>query len=231
MELAEYAVGGLHEFIAPEIQRLPRSTPILDLGCGSGAWIARLQQLGFTDLTGIDMNPPDFSFAQFVVANLNSDRPALRRKYGLVTSFEVIEHLENVGGLMGTISDALAPDGFAIITTPNIHSLRSRVKFALTGKLPTFDEKGEPTHITPIWLPALKKVAARYGLSVERAWTYPERGTFTFGRPIRVIAAAARIFAPDSLQGDILCVLLRPGAVDRSSAFFQPPGQTTSRAA
>lgn len=204
----EYTVPGLHEFMEREVKDLPRDTPILDIGCGSGAWLARLQRMGFTDLTGMDLEPPSID-VQVIQANIDRDEPELFfRQFKLVTSFEVAEHLENIGAYLRTICRALAPDGFAIISTPNIHSLRARLKFMLAGKLPSFDEKGEETHITPISLPRLGELAGQSGLRVVRAWSYPERGTKSFGRPIRALAAISRPFLPDPLPGDSLCVLM-----------------------
>lgn len=210
MDYAEYTVSGLHQFLAATVTSFRRDTPVLDLGCGSGAWLNRLHDIGFNDLTGADMNPPNLSFAKVMRANLDTGPLAIEKRFGLITSIEVIEHLENVGALLATIANGLDPQGRAIVTTPNIHSLRSRVRFMLTGKLPSFDEKGEPTHIAPIWLPALRKIAARYGLEITDACTYPERDTLTFGKPVRAVAAIARLVAPDDLPGDSLCIELRP---------------------
>jgi SAM-dependent methyltransferase len=209
MDLHEYTVAGLHDYMQAYVESLPRTISVLDLGCGSGAWLMRLKRLGFSNLTGVDISPPAFDGIRWVSADLNREILSLGR-FGLVTSFEVLEHLESPGNLLANIASHL--DGFALVTTPNIHSLHSRVKFAITGNLPSFDGKGEPTHVTPILLPAFEKVAARYGLAVQ-AWTYPENGTVLFGRLVRSIAAVARLVAPDELPGDSLCMRLSRLAV------------------
>ena len=202
--LTERAVGGLHDALAIEIDLLPRSVPIIDLGCGTGAWIERLRMMGFGDVTGVDADPP----SGFIRADL--DEPLrLDRKFGLVTAIEVIEHLGSPGQLLRTAAHLLDPEGVLLITTPNIHALRARTRFMLTGRLPSFDHKGDPTHVSPISIVGLERLAARHGLFMARSWTYPTRGTRIYGGMTRLIAAFAGTVAPDPLPGDNLCVMLR----------------------
>jgi hypothetical protein len=52
-------------------------------------------------------------------------------------------------------------------------------------------------------------MAPRYGLALERIWTFPEIGSRVFGRPIRATASIARTLLRDPLPGDNLCVALR----------------------
>jgi SAM-dependent methyltransferase len=209
--LEERTVGGLHDFLEVEVSRMPRSSPVLDIGCGSGAWLDRLGRLGFADRWGIDAGPqPIARGMRFIRADLDSDDPALDgMAFGLVTAIEVIEHLENPGRLVSFISRHLQDDARVLITTPNIHSLRCRLKLLLTGRLPSFDEKGDPTHIAPLLLPAFRKVAGRHGLEIERVWTYPPEQTRVFGRAISIASAALRVFVSDPLPGDTLCIMLR----------------------
>lgn len=59
-------------------QQADRSTPIVDLGCGTGAVGRRLAEHGYTDLTGIDLSPNMLAVAErtgayrsLIEANLN----------------------------------------------------------------------------------------------------------------------------------------------------------------
>jgi SAM-dependent methyltransferase len=63
-----------------------RSTPIVDLGCGTGAVGRRLAQHGFTDLTGIDLSPGMLAVAErtgayhtLIEADLNQPVDVVRR--------------------------------------------------------------------------------------------------------------------------------------------------------
>lgn len=209
-ELEERTLAGLHDFLEKEVVALPRSTAALDLGCGSGAWLARLQRLGFTDLCGVDAGPgPQLNGLAFIQADLDTDRPAFQKKFGLITLIEVIEHLANPGVALALIANHLEDDGVALVTSPNIHSLRCRVKFLVTGKLASFDEKGDPTHATPLLIAGFRKVAARVGLDVARCWTFPEDGTVIFTMPVRTVAGMLGMFIADPFPGDTICLKLK----------------------
>ena len=218
--LEERTIAGLHASLEYEIAGLSRTTSVLDLGCGSGAWLERLIRLGFQNCWGVDAGPvPAVERLNFIRANLDREQPQIAHgKFGLITSIEVIEHLENPGAVLSLISNHLADDGLALITSPNMHSLRCRLKFLLTGLLASFDEKGDPTHITPLFLPGFRKISARYGLAIERCWTYPPSRSLIFGAPIRGLASLLRPFLEDPLPGDTLCLILR-----RSSTNLRSP--------
>ena len=203
--LDEYTPRGLHDFMQKEVDRLSRDTPILDVGSGSGAWLARLRSLGFTDLTGLDQEPPGIQ-VPFLKADLNRGEFPTDRRFALVTSFEVFEHVSNPGAYLSVIARALRDDGRAIITSPNIQALRYRIKYFLRGKMPSFDEKGEPTHVMPLFVDHFKRLCDLEGLSIVRVWTYPEQGTVMFGSRMRALSCIARLAVPDSLPGDSVCI-------------------------
>src|SRR5690348_5813246 len=54
---ADDAYPGLYAWLHERILALPEIRPgtaVLDLGCGTGAWLAYLAEHGFSDLTGVD---------------------------------------------------------------------------------------------------------------------------------------------------------------------------------
>lgn len=207
--LVERTLRGLHQALTPFLRELLRGVPVLDLGCGTGAWIERLAEEGFSDLTGVDAEGAQFGAtrARLVVADLNRDELNIpSAHFGLITAIEVLEHLENPGHFFGLIKRHLAPDGTCLLTTPNVHSLNCRLRYLLTGRLPAFDDKGEPTHINPVVLTSLERVLVGHGLEIRSRWTHPERGTTTFSRRVRLASAAARLVLGDPLPGDTLCL-------------------------
>lgn len=213
--LIERTVSGLHGFLADHVSSYPRSTSILDVGCGTGAWLDRLASMGFADLTGIDSDPAQFSCRRAAFSKVDLDReatPLEGRSFGLITAIEVIEHLENPGRLWELVAGHLQEHGRFLLTTPNIQSLSCRIRFLLTGRLPFFDSKAEPTHIQPLYLDAAARTMARYGLGIERAWTYPACGSVVFRPGIIRLATAMRVFVADDMPGDIVCALIRRGA-------------------
>jgi SAM-dependent methyltransferase len=106
------------------------------------------------------MNEPDF------------DRK-LSREYDLVTSVEVIEHLENPTAFLRSIHRLLRLNGIAILTTPNVENVPARLKFFLTGDVRAMDQNA-PEHITPIHLDLfLRQIVPRAGLCPIEHTVYP----------------------------------------------------------
>ena len=109
---------------------------------------------------------------------------------------------------LSVVARALTENGRAFVTSPNVQALRYRIKYLLRGKMPSFDEKGEPTHVTPLFVDQFRKLCAGEGLGIVRVWTYPEKGTVMFGRPMRALSALVRLAVRDPLPGDSICVEL-----------------------
>jgi SAM-dependent methyltransferase len=83
--------------IVPMIMRIARPRSVVDVGCGVGAWLAAFVDAGVSDVVGIDggyVDPGQLEIAeqQFVAANLAADL-RLQRRFDLVVSLEVAEHL------------------------------------------------------------------------------------------------------------------------------------------
>jgi SAM-dependent methyltransferase len=209
--LAERTVPGLHQHLIAHLPPLARDAAILDVGCGTGAWLKRLSDAGFTNLWGIDRDLSAFGVpgAHTAVADLDSDRlPFAEQKFDLITAVEVIEHLENPGRLYRLFGTYLSKTGLALVTTPNIHSLVSRLRHLLTGKLGQFDDRGDQTHVSPLLLDGLERILPRYGLALVTRWGYPERGSVAYRPAIRIISRLMRVWLPDSVPGDALCLLI-----------------------
>lgn len=187
----------------------------MDVGCGTGAWLERLANLGFNDLSGVDIDPAQFGCHRAAFSKMDLDRETGElgnRKFGLITAIEVIEHLENPGHLWSLVSRHLAQEGRFLLTTPNIQSLNSRLRFLMTGALPAFDSKGDPTHIQPMYLEGAIRVMTRYGLRIEEIWVYPARGSRVFRRSVSLTARVLSILISDDVPGDNICLAIRRSA-------------------
>lgn len=102
--------------IVPYLITLLQPTSVLDVGCGVGAWLAVFMEHNIEDILGVDGNylrreqlviPP----AKFVAADL-SHTIDLRRRFDLVITLEVAEHLPATSS--ATFVDALTAHGTAI---------------------------------------------------------------------------------------------------------------------
>ena len=216
-QLVERTIGGLHRSLLKKIMNITEigyNTPILDIGCGTGAWLESLAYKGFRDLQGVDVDIKQFGTDMATCSQVNldidDDLDIGNKKFGLITAIEVIEHLENPGRLFYLVNKHLDEKGYFLMTTPNIHSVLCRFRFLITGKLKQFDDKGDQTHIYPVLLTALERILPRYQLEIEKKWPYPSDGGSITSRKLLVVTAnILSLVLTNTDPGDVLCMLIR----------------------
>ena len=109
------------------LSSIDRSVPCVDLGCGHGNVLHALQMLGFTNLQGVDASAEQIACASkmFPTAELGEIRPFLRGApdayYGVITLFDVIEHLSKneILNMMDLVKRKLRRGGIFIAHCPN----------------------------------------------------------------------------------------------------------------
>lgn len=175
--LLERTISGLHDFLAGHLPAIEKSAKILDVGCGTGAWLSRLKAAGYTDIYGADLDTDQFKLADINISKVNlawEKLPYADNTFDLITAIEVLEHMENPGFFLSELKRVLKPEGRIILTTPNTQSLIARLRLLLTGKLKSFDEKGDPTHISPILCIPLKRFSAGTLLKSNKPFISPK---------------------------------------------------------
>lgn len=107
---------------------------VVDAPCGKGTLAAALRESGFKVL-GLDIENDAEALLgdSFRTADLNVKLPLPDKSVDLVVSVEGIEHLESPHLFLREVNRILKDDGWLILTTPNIVSLRSRVRFLGSG--------------------------------------------------------------------------------------------------
>jgi len=111
---------------------LPRnkSAAILDIGCGSGAFLYYLRASGYRKSSGVDISGSQISAAERLGipgVNLGDFRQLLESRpsgYDVIIARDVIEHFtkEEVIDVINLIYGALLPGGVCIIKTANAES-------------------------------------------------------------------------------------------------------------
>lgn len=214
MALAERANSGLHAHVLGRIDaiRPGHDAVILDIGCGTGAFLARLREQGYEQLIGMDIAPPaPFDGIRFIEADFDQCNTSLPdASVEIATAIEVIEHVENVGTLLAELNRILVPGGKVLLTTPNVHSVEARVRFLLNDRLKQFDSVGDPTHVYPVFRFPFERLLARYRFAVVECWGFPSDGSSPTSRPgLRALAKFARALGiKGGPPGDQLCYLL-----------------------
>jgi SAM-dependent methyltransferase len=207
------ALPGTHERVVETALRYvsPGSSAV-DLGAGSGALAERLQAAGFK-VTAVDIENYFELGTEFFQLDLNDPNfeRALPSQFDLVTSVEVIEHLENPTAFLRSVRKLLKPEGIAILTTPNVENVAARLKFLLTGEVRAMN-KNSPEHITPIYLDLfVRKIAPPSGLTLAECFTHPPNDYPLTAR--RYFVPLFRLLAPfmkgAALSGDCHFLVLK----------------------
>ena len=108
---------------------------VADLGCGDGDYSAALSKMGFK-VTACDLDVERFKHKNeidFKVCDVIGQLPFEKESFDYVILAEVIEHLRNPYQVMQEINRILRPGGKIILSTPNILSLKSRMRFLFEG--------------------------------------------------------------------------------------------------
>jgi SAM-dependent methyltransferase len=85
------------EEIVPLLMQLVNPSSVLDVGCGLGTWLQVFEKYGVKDYKGVDQQGSDTSIlyidpSKFISADLAKPL-RLNKKYDLVVSLEVAEHI------------------------------------------------------------------------------------------------------------------------------------------
>ena len=198
---------GLHEYVASQvIARYARvGSRAVDLGAGPGSMCDRLYSSG-CEVLAVDRDPAVYQH-RLVALDLNDAGFASAlgiASFDSVVAVEVIEHVECPINFLRNVSQLLAPDGVAVITTPNVDSLPARLRFLFNGKIRMMDTGSDPTHISPIFSDLLRRqFLPRAGLKLSEHLLFPPNGYQLTRKPLAwPLALAAAVFPGDSVLGD-----------------------------
>jgi 2-polyprenyl-3-methyl-5-hydroxy-6-metoxy-1,4-benzoquinol methylase len=109
----------------PQLRRTLRGTPtgakrVLDIGCGAGVFLATMRDADF-QVMGQDLSPKATEEGRRHLGIELTDAPLsqIQQQFDLVTCYDVIEHWLTPKELLRQIRRLCAPDGTAVIRTPN----------------------------------------------------------------------------------------------------------------
>lgn len=132
-----------------------RSQRILDIGAGKGHMVQLLgnhvRSLGGVPaevLHACDLYPEYFLYDEIRCEKMEfvSELPFAKDSFDVVYAIEVIEHLRNPYDFISEMYRVARPGGMAIITTPNILNVSSRLSYLFTG----FFELFKPLSLDPL---------------------------------------------------------------------------------
>ncbi len=101
---------------------LSTSSRILDVGCGSGAFLLALQEAGFRKIRGVDLYVErDIEYSDTLRISKGSIA-ACRGEWDIVTFHHSFEHLDDPGETLKTAAGLLAAGGSIVIRIPIVSS-------------------------------------------------------------------------------------------------------------
>jgi 2-polyprenyl-3-methyl-5-hydroxy-6-metoxy-1,4-benzoquinol methylase len=217
---------------------LPRGARVLDAPCGAGALAIALNHEGLSAFgADIDATAATPLGEAFRAADLSAPLPWSDEFFDVALSVEGIEHLENRQAYLRELRRVLTPGGTLILTTPNVSSVRSRVRFAGSGFFhhdprPLREAAPHPLHhiglmtfadlryalhtcgfrIVRVGRTHVKPISWLYGFLVPWMWTYT-RIAFRKERDPAQRRANRQIlgalFSPSVLFGENLLIVAR----------------------
>lgn len=141
---------------------VPDKGRIMDLGCGSGKFLATAKQHGWAECIGVDANPTfkdihgDVNGVKFIYSSFETlDTGAIGDGYSAITLWNVLEHLYDLKAIVRQIHALLKKDGLLFIMVPNVESLATKL---IREKSATFNWK-HVAHFSPTSLEKLMKDA------------------------------------------------------------------------
>lgn len=154
-----------------------RGRHVLDVGAADGLISRRLTHRGWR-VTGIEGDPA-LALAgaphceRMITANLNRDIPEVPGPFDAILYGDVLEHLIDPLRVLVELDRALAPDGFVVISVPNIAHLYVRL-LLLLGRFDYID-RGilDNSHLRFFTERSLRALIADAGLTIGTFFATP----------------------------------------------------------
>jgi 2-polyprenyl-3-methyl-5-hydroxy-6-metoxy-1,4-benzoquinol methylase len=177
----EMAISGTHDRVikalAQEIS-FEDAPLVLDVGAGEGALSAKLKAAGL-NVTACDLDVDNFSVPGVECRRVDGAGvwPYDNDTLDAVVGVEVLEHIDGHEPFFAEAARVLKPGGKLFFTTPNVLSLKSRIRFLFTGTyysfppLKPFVRTPARQHISPFTLNRYEWILSHQGLHVTRVTT------------------------------------------------------------
>jgi hypothetical protein len=220
--MINWCTPGLHAAVVKAVESCTEHrSGLIDLGAGQGALLARFAGAGFSDLHAADLGGDALSLPGVAHTRIDLNGAFARsfsRKFKIVVSTEVVEHVDSPLNFIKQARELLDEDGLLVVSTPNIGFWEGRLKFLLTGTIWGFSEKHYRgmRHISPLSIVQLRLMMQEIGLNVISVSSVGSFATPARWALLLPIWAPMRLFFGPFTLGEVIMVVARKGEPDES---------------
>lgn len=113
------------------VEKVQPGGHILDIGCGTGTFLAEAKQNGRWQVEGVEPNEfaANFAKTQFDIPVHVSTFPEIslpKETYDVITMWNVLEHVYQPTQVLKYANELLKPNGWLVFSLPNVESLETK---------------------------------------------------------------------------------------------------------
>lgn len=112
------------------INKLIRSGKLLDVGAGTGIFLEKAKKSGWeiygNDISSLSEKEIKTKVVKYFKGSIE-DSILPTKYFDVITAWDVLEHISNIGQAVQNLSDALKSGGYLFITTPNTESIDAKI--------------------------------------------------------------------------------------------------------
>ena len=148
-KIVPISIPGIHQAFYPYFIRKTggKKIKVLDAGAGHGAFTKKLFDEGY-EMGACDIFPEYYYYDKVPVkqADITKEIPFDDSSFDAIISLEVMEHIQDHSTFFAEAERVLRKDGKLFVSTPNILSLKSRIRFLFSGFFYSFTPLDHDRH-------------------------------------------------------------------------------------
>lgn len=143
--------------------RLKKKGSLLDVGCANGHWLYQMYEMGWHDITGVDLFCPStlpekrkWNFIKGTIFDIKD------KKFDCITLNHSFEHMENPNAVLKKIYELLKKDGICVISIP----LSDGISWEMFGT--NYCQIDAPRHFYLYTVKAMQYLSKKNNLVIEK---------------------------------------------------------------